>query len=203
MKRVFILVLAILLLTGCNVQNSNKEAEKSLNGQEEKVELNDKTDKKEKEEENTSNPSEKTNNKKNGVEKENNKTSNEKKTKNKKTTNTTQTTETKKTNKSSKKDDNKKNKKTPVENEKVPQKNDKKEDKVKKEEKHKHKFTVNGGWYKTSDEAYRKFQSISGKWNKKYESGEISWDEYCHNCPNGYEIFKCTCGMQGLNLIYD
>lgn len=49
MKRVLILVLAILLLTGCSVQQSNKEAEKSLNDQEEKVELNDKKDKKEKE----------------------------------------------------------------------------------------------------------------------------------------------------------
>lgn len=190
MKKILILVLAILLLTGCSVQNSNKETEKSLNDQEENVVLNDKTDEKEKEQEKTSKLSEKTNNKKN-----NNKTSNEKKTANKKTTNTTQTTETKKTDKPSKQGDEEKNKKTPVE--KLPQKNDN------KEEKHKHMFTVNGGWYKTENEAYKKFKSISDSWDKKYENGEIDWDEYSSKCPTGYEVYRCSCGMQGLNIFYN
>ena len=152
----------------------------------------------EKEQESTSKPAEKLNNKKSEEKKVDNKTSNQKKTTNKKTS---KTTESRNTDKPSKQNDEEKNRKTPVE--KVPQKNNKKEDKAKKEEKHKHRFTVNGGWYKTSDEAIRKFQSISDQWNKKYEDGEISWDEYCRKCPTGYEIYRCTCGMQGLNLMYD
>ena len=142
MKKILLLALAVLLLTGCSLENPNKETTKSLNNQEEKVVLTDETDEEEKDQDSTSKPAEKLINKK-------------------------------------------------------------KEDKAKKEEKHKHRFTVNGGWYKTSDEAIRKFQSISDQWNKKYEDGEISWDEYCRKCPTGYEIYRCTCGMQGLNLMYD
>ena len=188
MKKILLLVLAVFLLTGCSVENSNNETTKSLNAQEEKAVLNGQTDDKENELENVSKISEKSNDRTNALKKTDNKTSSEKKTTNKKTTGS------KEQDQSSKQNNEGKNKKKHVE--KVPQKDN-------KEEKHKHMFTVNGGWYKTSDEAYRKFQSLSDQWNKKYESGEIGWDEYCKNCPNGYEIYRCICGMHGLNLTYN
>lgn len=176
MKKILFLVLSIFLLTGCSLENPNKETTQSLNAQEEKAVVNELTDDKENELENVSKISEKTNNKTNAVMKADNKTSSEKKTMNK------NTTESKEPDQFSKQNNEEKNKKTSVE--KASKKDDKKEDKAKKEEKHKHRFTVNGGWYKTSDEAIRKFQSISDQWNKKYEDGEISWDEYCRKLLN-------------------
>lgn len=47
-EKLLLLVLAILLLTGCSVENSNKETTKSLNNQEKKVGLSDETEEKEK-----------------------------------------------------------------------------------------------------------------------------------------------------------
>lgn len=47
-EKLLFLVLAILLLTGYSVENSNKETTKSLNTQEEKVGLSDETDEEEK-----------------------------------------------------------------------------------------------------------------------------------------------------------
>ena len=48
MKKILLLALAVLLLTGCSLENPNKETTKSLNNQEEKVVLTDETDEEEK-----------------------------------------------------------------------------------------------------------------------------------------------------------
>lgn len=56
MKKILLLALAVLLLTGCSLENPNKETTKSLNNQEEKVVLTDETDEEEKEQESTSKP---------------------------------------------------------------------------------------------------------------------------------------------------
>lgn len=74
----------------------------------------------------------------------------------------------------------------------------------KEEEKpHSHIFTVNTGkWFKTQAEARQYYVSTVEYWGSKYEKGEITDDEYDKNCPCGYEVFICTCGMRGVNFSY-
>lgn len=202
MKKILLLTLAILLLTGCRGQSLSKETTQLSNDQEDKIVLNDNTNEKKVKQENIPKPTKESNNKKDEVVKEDNKTSQEKKKTNQKTTNKEKTkleNNNKVTEKKKTKDDSSKKKTTDQKKD-----NEKKKQETETQNKpHQHMFTVNGGWYKTNNEAIRKFQSLTDQWNKKYEDGKISWDEFCQRCPSGYEIFRCTCGMYGLNLTYN
>lgn len=210
MKKILLLTLAVLLLTGCHGDNTNKEVETSLNTQQEIVFLNDETDEKVSKQEKTSQQAIKSDDKKKDENKEAPKVSSKKKSTSQITTNK-QNTKSENNNNDTKTNEEKKDtskKKTTTKKEKNDNKKSNESEKKKQEteikkQPHKHMFTVNGGWYKTSNEAVKKFQSLSDMWNRKYENGEISWDEYCRKCPNGYEIYRCTCGMHGLNLTYN
>lgn len=74
----------------------------------------------------------------------------------------------------------------------------------KEEEKpHTHIFTVNTGkWFKTQAECKQHYIDTAEYWGNKYEKGEITDEEYNKNCPCGYEVFICTCGMRGVNFSY-
>ena len=75
----------------------------------------------------------------------------------------------------------------------------------KSEEKHIHAFEVNEGWFNTSTEAIAKFKQIVKNCDLKYENSEKTpkdKDKYIEECPIGYELFRCSCGMFGLNLSY-
>ena len=110
---------------------------------------------------------------------------------NKQVTNTT-TEEAKDTNKSSNYENNKKESNIV-------------DDTAKKEEKHTHAFTVNKGWFNTEDEAIAKFNQIVQEGDLKYENSaktKQDWDDYVKDSPTGYEVFRCSCGMFGLNISY-
>ena len=60
---------------------------------------------------------------------------------------------------------------------------EKESDNINKEVQHTHFMQVNGGWFKTENEAYKKFKMELEKWSEKYKNGEISWDELGKLCP--------------------
>lgn len=66
---------------------------------------------------------------------------------------------------------------------------------------HKHLFSVDK-WFNTQAECEEYFLQVSRSWEQKEENGEITSDEYFKKCPNGYEVFICTCGMRGVVLSY-
>ena len=72
----------------------------------------------------------------------------------------------------------------------------------KKEEKHTHAFTVNGGWFNTENEVEAEVDKVFAEFDEKYNNGELTWEEYVKKCPTGYETFRCSCGMFGLNFSY-
>ena len=67
-------------------------------------------------------------------------------------------------------------------------------------------------WYKTEEEAEQKVDNELEKWDKKLkddikvakndEEKERAWNNYLKNCPNGYEIFRCSCGEYALIFSY-
>lgn len=63
-------------------------------------------------------------------------------------------------------------------------------------------FAVNGGWFETESQAVNKYDAEVQKWENKFNNEEITYDELMKKCPCGYEVYRCTCGMQGLNLLY-
>lgn len=74
---------------------------------------------------------------------------------------------------------------------------------TKKEETHKHFMKVNAGWFKSVDELEKEVDREFEKWDRKYNAGKITWDELGKYCPIGYESFRCSCGMYGLNYSYE
>ena len=80
-----------------------------------------------------------------------------------------------------------------------PSDNDDKEE----EKPHTHVFTVNTGkWFKTQAECEAYVESVMEYWGNKLDNGEITYEEYGKKCPMGYEVYRCTCGMRGVNLSY-
>ena len=80
-----------------------------------------------------------------------------------------------------------------------PSDNDDKEE----EKPHTHVFTVNTGkWFKTQAECEAYVDSVMEYWGNKLDNGEITYEEYGKKCPMGYEVYRCTCGMRGVNLSY-
>lgn len=52
-----------------------------------------------------------------------------------------------------------------------------------------------GKWYNTRDDIKAEYSRVANGWNTKYRNGEIDWDTYIANCPQGYECWSCPgCG---------
>lgn len=206
MKKIFILLLIVsFIMVGCS---ANKESKKiNQNNVTENKEINtaqdeqapipsDKEDKTNKE-----NTTIQQNNKEE-VKKDDSKKIQENKKNNNSNTSNTQASQKKNDNDTKKtetpKKENPKKEETP--------KNEENQTPPKKEEQekpHQHMFSINGGWYKTEAEAVARFDQELKKWDSKLEKKEITWEEYGKKCPSGYEIYRCTCGMQGLNYSYE
>ena len=91
--------------------------------------------------------------------------------------------------KSSPKKNKKKNKK------KTKSKKTKKKNK-KKKQKHIHYMPKGnmGKWFNSKQELKEYASSVMEEYNRQYEEGEITWDEYVQRCPYGYEAWSCSCG---------
>ena len=52
-----------------------------------------------------------------------------------------------------------------------------------------------GRWFDSKSNVKAYVDSVMKSWADKWESGEISDDEYFANCPQGYECWSCGyCG---------
>ena len=52
-----------------------------------------------------------------------------------------------------------------------------------------------GRWFDSKSDVKAYVDSVMKSWADKWESGEISDDEYFANCPQGYECWSCGyCG---------
>ena len=91
--------------------------------------------------------------------------------------------------KSSPKKNKKKNKK------KTKSKKTKKKNK-KKKQKHIHYMPKGnmGKWFNSKQELKEYASSVMEEYNRQYEEGEITWNEYVQRCPYGYEAWSCSCG---------
>ena len=104
---------------------------------------------------------------------------------------TTTTTSTSTKMKSSPKKNKKKNKKK-----KKSKKTKKKNKGKKKKQKHVHYMPKGnmGKWFNSKQELKEYASSVMEEYNRQYEEGEITWDEYVQRCPYGYEAWSCSCG---------
>ena len=93
--------------------------------------------------------------------------------------------------KSSPKKNKKKNKKK-----KKSKKTKKKNKGKKKKQKHVHYMPKGkmGKWFNSKQELKEYVSSVMEEYNRQYEEGEITWDEYVQRCPYGYEAWSCSCG---------
>ncbi len=74
----------------------------------------------------------------------------------------------------------------------------------KKKKKHKH-YMPKGNmkkWFKSKKVLKKYAGSVMEKYNRQYENGEITWDEYVKRCPYGYEAWSCPCGKWTGNFKY-
>ena len=96
--------------------------------------------------------------------------------------------------KSSPKKNKKKNKKKTKS--KKTKKNKKKNKNKKKKQKHIHYMPKGnmGKWFNSKQELKEYASSVMEEYNRQYEEGEITWDEYVQRCPYGYEAWSCSCG---------
>ena len=76
--------------------------------------------------------------------------------------------------------------------------------KKKKKPKHKHYLPKGnmGKWFKSKKELRRHVDKVMNEYNRQYEDGEITWDEYVKRCPYGYEAWSCSCGKWTGNFKY-
>ena len=68
--------------------------------------------------------------------------------------------------------------------------------KKKKKPKHKHYLPKGnmGKWFKSKKALRRHVDKVMNEYNRQYEDGEITWEEYVKRCPYGYEAWSCPCG---------
>ena len=61
--------------------------------------------------------------------------------------------------------------------------------KKKKKQKHIHYMPKGnmGKWFKSKKELKKYAGIVMQKYNRRYENGEITWEEYVRRCPCGYE----------------
>ena len=76
----------------------------------------------------------------------------------------------------------------------------------KKKKKHKHKHYLPKGnmgkWFKSKKALRRNVDKVMNEYNRQYEDGEITWEEYVKRCPYGYEAWSCPCGKWTGNFKY-
>ena len=52
-----------------------------------------------------------------------------------------------------------------------------------------------GKWFDTKNDIQQYVEALSEEWFKKYENGDITYEEYVKNSPYGYEAWSCAyCG---------
>ena len=76
--------------------------------------------------------------------------------------------------------------------------------KKKKNKKHKH-YMPKGNmkkWFKSKKALKKYVNNVMEKYNRQYEDGEITWEEYVRRCPCGYEAWSCPCGKWTGNFKY-
>ena len=59
-----------------------------------------------------------------------------------------------------------------------------------------------GEWFNTKDEAIAIYNNEISYWADKWNSNEITAEEYYSNCPYGYEVWRCLCGKWTINYYY-
>lgn len=60
-----------------------------------------------------------------------------------------------------------------------------------------------GKWFDTKNDIQQYVENLSNGWFKKYENGDITYEEYVKNFPYGYECYSCSiCGKWTANLKY-
>ena len=60
-----------------------------------------------------------------------------------------------------------------------------------------------GKWFDTKNDIQQYVEALSEEWFKKYENGDITYEEYVKNSPYGYECYSCSiCGKWTANLKY-
>ena len=57
-------------------------------------------------------------------------------------------------------------------------------------------------WFKSKKALKKYVNKVMEKYNRQYENGEITWDEYIRRCPYGYEAWSCSCGKWSGNFKY-
>ena len=78
--------------------------------------------------------------------------------------------------------------------------------KHKKKKKHKHVHYMPKGnmgkWFKSKKALRRYVDKVMNEYNRQYEDGEITWEEYVRRCPYGFEAWSCPCGKWTGNFKY-
>ena len=87
-----------------------------------------------------------------------------------------------------------------------PHTNKKHKKKKKKKQKQKHVHCMPKGnmgkWFKSKKALRRHVDKVMNEYNRQYEDGEITWEEYVKSCPYGYEAWSCPCGKWSGNFKY-
>ena len=81
----------------------------------------------------------------------------------------------------------------------------KKKAKPKKKKKHVHYMPKGnmGKWFKSKKALKNYVSKVMQEYNRQYENGEITWEEYVKRCPCGYEAWSCSCGKWTGNFKYN
>lgn len=60
-----------------------------------------------------------------------------------------------------------------------------------------------GKWFNSRNEVKNYVETIMDSWETKYATGQITWEEKCANCPQGWECWSCSrCGKWTGNFKY-
>lgn len=60
-----------------------------------------------------------------------------------------------------------------------------------------------GKWFNSRNEVKIYVETVMDSWETKYATGQITWEEKCANCPQGYEAWSCSrCGKWTGNFKY-
>ena len=60
-----------------------------------------------------------------------------------------------------------------------------------------------GKWFNSRNEVRNYVETVMDSWETKYATGQITWEEKCANCPQGWECWSCSyCGKWTGNFKY-
>lgn len=60
-----------------------------------------------------------------------------------------------------------------------------------------------GKWFNSRNEVKIYVETVMDSWENKYATGQITWEEKCANCPQGWECWSCSrCGKWTGNFKY-